>query len=156
MVFRGKISCFWLILMIFGWFGGYYGVISGKSGQKMGDFFHFQFPSKWVLNDLYGWNTLFWLKKQYYEVLSIWLSARSASTLIKPQAIHVLNFTRANGRWRTLVLYKLKSSWTQLLVNKSLKVKLRPNNNKHVYEFQNDLQLNNWFNFLLNQSHYKK
>ena len=35
-----------------------------------------------------------------------WLSARSASTLIKSRAIWVLNFIRANGRWRTLVVYR--------------------------------------------------
>ena len=38
-----------------------------------------------------------------------WLSARSASILIKPQAIWVLNFIRANGRWRTLVI--IINSW---------------------------------------------
>ena len=68
---------------------------------KMGDFFHFQISSKWLLNDLQCWNTLFLthcMKPKCY-----WLSARSASTLIKPQAIWILNFTRANGRWRTLV-----------------------------------------------------
>ena len=37
-----------------------------------------------------------------------WLSARSASTLIKPRAIWVLNFIRANGRWRTLVFFNKK------------------------------------------------
>ena len=51
-----------------------------------------------------------------------WLSARSASTLIKPRAIWVLNFIRANGRWRTLVIYTYKNEIPSVCVSVRLSV----------------------------------
>ena len=112
MVLRGEIHCFWLISMTFGCFGGIYGIISVKNGQNrwffsLPDFFQMTYRV-----DIYCFWLIVWSKSAID-----WLSARSASTLIKPQAIWVLNFIRANGRWRTLVFY---NNWKKSILNRCI------------------------------------
>ena len=76
----------------FGCFGGFNGIISGKIGKNV--FFplpnFLQMTFKWFIRVIYI----------VFDSLYVdgWLSAWSPSTLIKPQAIRILNFTWANGR----------------------------------------------------------